>query len=119
MKQYIIYPLLKGSFLACLCVSVAFAQVQTPTDTESAMMMDAINQNAGAFDQVDLSYIHSMGMQQKAWNNPMEHLGEGQTKTPRITPFSSFRNRFLGSFITISPTKLPVSLPFSISNWFA
>ena len=80
MKQYIIYPLLKGSFLACLFAFAAVAQVQTPSDTESAMMMDAINQNAGAFDQVDLSYIHSMGMQQKAWNNPMEHLGEGQTK---------------------------------------
>ncbi len=80
MKKYIIYPLLKGSFLACFFASVSFAQVQTPADTETAMMMDAMTQNAGAFDQVDLSYIHSMGMQQKAWNNPMEHLGEGQTK---------------------------------------
>ena len=80
MKQYIIYPLLRGGFLACFFACAALAQVQTPADTESAMMMDAINQNAGAFDQVDLSYIHSMGMQQKAWNNPMEHLGEGQTK---------------------------------------
>ena len=58
----------------------ALAQVETVTDTETAQLVDAINQTTGAFDQVDLGYIHSMGMQQKAWNNPMEHLGEGQTK---------------------------------------
>ena len=63
-----------------LSVFSASAQVETPADTDSAMIVDAINQNAGSFDQVDLSYIHSLGMQQKAWNNPMEHLGEGQTK---------------------------------------
>ncbi len=80
MKQKIIYSLLKGSFLTLLTVCGAQAQVQTPADTESALIMDAINQNAGDFDQVDLSYVHSLGMQQKAWNNPMEHLGEGQTK---------------------------------------
>ena len=80
MKQKIINSLLKGSFLSLLTVFTAQAQVQTPADTESALIMDAINQNAGDFDQVDLSYIHSLGMQQKAWNNPMEHLGEGQTK---------------------------------------
>ena len=80
MKQKLVCPFFKGGVLALFISFSAFAQVQTPADTESAMMMDAINQNAGAFDQVDLSYIHSMGMQQKAWNNPMEHLGEGQTK---------------------------------------
>ena len=80
MKQRLIYPFLKGGVLSLLISFSVYAQVQTPTDTESAMMIDAINQNAGSFDQVDLSYIHSMGMQQKAWNNPMEHLGEGQTK---------------------------------------
>ena len=80
MKQKLIYPFLKGGILALFISFSAYAQVQTPEDTESAMMIDAINQNAGSFDQVDLSYIHSMGMQQKAWNNPMEHLGEGQTK---------------------------------------
>ncbi len=62
-------------------------QVQTPADTESAMVVDAINQSAGAFDQVDLGYVHSLGMQQKAWNNPMEHLGEGQTK-PGYTKYN-------------------------------
>ncbi len=80
MKQRTIYPFLAGGIFSLLVSFVSYAQIQTPTDTESALMMDAINQNAGSFDQVDLSYIHSMGMQQKAWNNPMEHLGEGQTK---------------------------------------
>ncbi len=63
------------------------AQVQTPADTETAMVVDAINESAGEFDQVDTSYIHSLGMQQKAWNNPMEHLGEGQTK-PGYTKYN-------------------------------
>ena len=80
MTKKFVYPVLKGMTFALLFSVTAWAQVQTPADTESAMLMDAVNQNAGAFDQVDLSYIHSMGMQQKAWNNPMEHLGEGQSK---------------------------------------
>lgn len=80
MKKKFVYPVLKGMAFALLFSGAVQAQVQTPADTESALLMDAVNQNAGAFDQVDLSYIHSMGMQQKAWNNPMEHLGEGQTK---------------------------------------
>ena len=62
------------------CFSVFAQEIQTPVDTDSAIAMDAIAQSAGEFDQVDLSYIHTLGMQQKAWNNPMEHLGEGQTK---------------------------------------
>ena len=72
MKKQIAYPFLKGFILASLFVFAAHAQVQTPADTESALLVDAINQNAGAFDQVDLSYIHSMGMQQRLgiilWN---------------------------------------------------
>lgn len=66
---------------AFLFIVPAFAQeIKTPVDTNASIAMDAIAQSAGEFDQVDLSYIHTMGMQQKAWNNPMEHLGEGQTK---------------------------------------
>lgn len=76
------------SFVFCiLWVVPVLGEMQTPADTESAMVMDAINQSAGAFDQVDPSYIHSLGMQQKAWNNPMEHLGEGQTK-PGYTKYN-------------------------------
>ncbi len=77
--QKIIKKIIFGLFIF-ISVFPASAQVQTPTDTDTAMAMDAMAQSTGAFDQVDLSYIHTLGMQQKAWNNPMEHLGEGQTK---------------------------------------
>lgn len=43
--------------------------------------MDAsIEQSNGQYSEMDLNYMSSLGMQQKAWNNPTEHLGEGQTK---------------------------------------
>lgn len=43
--------------------------------------MDAsIAQSNGQYSEMDLNYMSSLGMQQKAWNNPTEHLGEGQTK---------------------------------------
>ena len=29
---------------------------------------------------MNLDYIHPLGMQQKAWNNPLAHMGSGQTK---------------------------------------
>lgn len=74
-------------FMGGLLSFPVLAQVQTPADTETAMVVDAINQSAGAFDQVDLGYVHSLGMQQKAWNNPMQHLGEGQTK-PGYTKYN-------------------------------
>ena len=70
----------KFIFGILLLACPVLAQVKTPTDTDTAIAMDAVAQSSGAFDQVDLSYIHTLGMQQKAWNNPMEHLGEGQTK---------------------------------------
>lgn len=56
------------------------AQQVLPTDVEAAQLSDAIAQTTGEFDAVNLGYIHSLGMQQKAWNDPMAHLGEGQTK---------------------------------------
>ncbi len=58
----------------------ARAQQLSPTDTQSAQISDAIAQDAGEFDQVNLDYIHSLGMQQKAWNDPLSHMGDGQTK---------------------------------------
>lgn len=43
--------------------------------------MDAsIAQSNGQYSEMDLNYMSSLGMQQKAWNNPTEHLGEGQSK---------------------------------------
>lgn len=56
------------------------AQQILPANVESEQLSDAIAQTNGEFDSVNLNYIHSLGMQQKAWNDPMSHLGEGQSK---------------------------------------
>ena len=58
---------------------VAHAQ-GLPTDAESERLSDAIAQTNGDFESVNPNYLNSLGMQQKAWNDPMAHLGEGQTK---------------------------------------
>lgn len=67
------------SLMVLMTVS-AQAQQMLPTDTEAAQLEDAIAQTTGEFDQVNLGYIHSLGMQQKAWNDPLSHMGEGQLK---------------------------------------
>ena len=51
-----------------------------PTDVESERLSDAIAQTNGDYESVNPNYLHSLGMQQKAWNDPMAHLGEGQSK---------------------------------------
>ena len=66
--------------VAVLLSSQAIAQQMLPTDTEAAQLEDAIAQTTGEFDQMNLGYIHSLGMQQKAWNDPLSHMGEGQLK---------------------------------------
>ncbi|MBQ7413624.1 MAG: TrbG/VirB9 family P-type conjugative transfer protein [Alphaproteobacteria bacterium] len=75
----------KMNWLGAVAVSVlmatgAMAQQMLPTDTEAAQLEDAIAQTTGEFDQMNLGYIHSLGMQQKAWNDPLSHMGEGQLK---------------------------------------
>ena len=75
----------KMSWLGALGVGIilttgAMAQQMLPTDTEAAQLEDAIAQTTGEFDQMNLGYIHSLGMQQKAWNDPLSHMGEGQLK---------------------------------------
>ncbi len=50
---------------------------QTASDVQ---INDAVAQSAGNFDSMNLTYLTSMGMQQKAWNDPMQHMGEGQLK---------------------------------------
>ncbi len=82
--------MLKGKFrklnwlgatsLVILLSVAAQAQQMLPADVEAGQLSDAIAQTTGEFDQVNLNYIHSLGMQQKAWNDPLSHLGEGQTK---------------------------------------
>ena len=63
------------AFAAAVC-----AQQVAPGDVDGALMSDAMAQTAGSFDTMNLSYISSLGMQQKAWNDPMQHMGEGQSK---------------------------------------
>ncbi len=58
----------------------AQAQQMLPTDVEAQQLSDAMAQTSGEFDAMNLGYIHSLGMQQKAWNDPLAHLGEGQIK---------------------------------------
>ena len=67
-----------GLFAFAVCV--ANAQQVAPGDVDGALMSDAMAQTAGSFDTMNLSYISSLGMQQKAWNDPMQHMGEGQIK---------------------------------------
>ncbi|MBR6412464.1 MAG: TrbG/VirB9 family P-type conjugative transfer protein [Alphaproteobacteria bacterium] len=70
-----------GAFMVgALLSGGAMAQQMLPTDTEAAQLEDAIAQTTGEFDQMNLGYIHSLGMQQKAWNDPLSHMGEGQLK---------------------------------------
>lgn len=64
---------LSGMFGA---VSSASAQDSAARETMDA----AINQSNGDYSEIDMPYLWSLGMQQKAWNKPMDHLGEGQTK---------------------------------------
>ncbi len=60
-----------------LCVFVQKAVAQQTAAQES--MDAAIEQSNGQYSEIDMPFW-SLGMQQKAWNKPMEHLGEGQSK---------------------------------------
>ncbi|MCQ2914744.1 MAG: TrbG/VirB9 family P-type conjugative transfer protein [Alphaproteobacteria bacterium] len=65
--------------LAGLCISTGKnANAQQSSAREA--MDAAIEQSNGEYSEIDMPYLWSLGMQQKAWNKPMEHLGEGQTK---------------------------------------
>lgn len=67
------------ALFAFLAVPVV-AQQELPANTEAGQLSDAMAQTAGEYDAMNLNYIQSFGMQQKAWNDPLTHLGEGQTK---------------------------------------
>ena len=66
--------------VVAFAMCVANAQQIAPGDVDGALMSDAMAQTAGSFDTMNLSYLSSLGMQQKAWNDPMQHMGEGQIK---------------------------------------
>ena len=61
-----------------------FAQTNVPTDPQTAQLADAVANASGQYEEVDMEWLRSMGqglgMQQKAWNNPLAHMGSGQTK---------------------------------------
>lgn len=65
--------------LVALCSLSSHAQY-LPTDAETERLSDAIAQTNGDFASVNLNYLQSLGMQQKAWNDPLAHMGEGQSK---------------------------------------
>ncbi len=66
--------------IAAFMSVTASAQSILPADVQSEQMMDAIAQTNGEFEAVNMNYMHSLGMQQKAWNDPLSHMGEGQSK---------------------------------------
>lgn len=74
----------KQGWLSTVAFAVLFSLVAhaqgLPIDAESERLSDAIAQTNGDFEAVNTDYLHSLGMQQKAWNDPMSHLGEGQSK---------------------------------------
>ena len=67
------------SLIAFSPVGLVAQQIQ-PSNVDAAQISDAMAQTAGSYDTINLSYLTSLGMQQKAWNDPMQHLGEGQLK---------------------------------------
>ena len=78
MKKYISTKIL--SVFVLLFGATSYAQQYTPQNVEQGQLMDSMAQTAGEFEHTKLNYIHSLGMQQKAWNDPLAHMGEGQTK---------------------------------------
>lgn len=64
--------------LSLLLCDFAVAQVQNTQGR--AEIESAADQTNGVNDVQKLDYITAYGMQQKAWNNPLEHLGEGQSR---------------------------------------
>lgn len=71
---------LAGVALAAFFSTGAAAQSILPANTQAEQFSDAIAQTNGEFDSVNLNYLHSLGLQQKAWNDPLSHMGEGQSK---------------------------------------
>ena len=78
-KSYRVIWLTTVAITAFLSVH-AKAQSILPANVQSEQMMDALAQTNGEFDSVNMNYMHSLGMQQKAWNDPLSHMGEGQSK---------------------------------------
>ena len=77
MKRYFKISLFTlVSFGCCLATSPVFAEL---VSSSKKTMDTAIEQSNGQYSEMDMPFW-SLGMQQSAWNKPMEHLGEGQSK---------------------------------------
>ena len=75
------HKMLKLWALALFLFWGSFAGSAQAQQSAAREAMDAsIAQSNGQYSEMDLNYMSSLGMQQKAWNNPTEHLGEGQSK---------------------------------------
>ena len=48
--------------------------------TESQQIDDMSLQASGQYSAMNLNFLKPLGMQQKAWTDPLQHLGEGQTR---------------------------------------
>ena len=67
-------------FLCSAALLAALPVLAQHNSVEYGQLTDAMSQTSGSFDSMDLGYLTSLGMQQKAWNDPLQHLGEGQLK---------------------------------------
>ena len=75
MKRYFEISLFTVVSFGC-----GLAASSASADLVAKETMDtAIEQSNGQYSEMDMPFW-SLGMQQKAWNKPMEHLGEGQSK---------------------------------------
>ncbi|MBO4520358.1 MAG: TrbG/VirB9 family P-type conjugative transfer protein [Alphaproteobacteria bacterium] len=77
MKRYLKIRLFTVVSVFCCLMSQSVSAQQQTAARES--MDAAIEQSNGQYSEIDMPFW-SVGMQQKAWNKPMEHLGEGQSK---------------------------------------
>lgn len=75
MRRVMVF--LVGAALAFGLVATAQAQMPEP---EMQMMQNMNEQAAGQYPQINLQYTRPLGMQQRAWSDPLEHMGEGQTR---------------------------------------
>lgn len=81
------YLLLLPLFLAVFAVSTV-AEAQAPrkpprrllTSDDQQQMDSMSSQSMGQYPAMSLDYMRSLGLHQRAWNDPLQHMGEGQTR---------------------------------------
>ncbi len=64
----------------CFMSGVALAQSGGSIDPTTMDKIDSmIEQSSGSYPPLDVNFMTSRGMLQKAWSDPMKNMGEGQT----------------------------------------